>query len=61
MVSVKLSSNRKPFNWYVWNKGNKTKFHSRKIAIAYMQEIDGMLVNSSIRVNPGVIIHSIKN
>ena len=61
MTSILNSSSRKPFNWYVWNKGNKTKFHSRKIAIAYMQEIDGMLVNSSIRVNPGVIIHSIKN
>ena len=54
MTSVKLSSNRKPFNWYVYKDGSKDKFHNRKVAISYMQLIDGLLVNNSIRINPEV-------
>ena len=54
MTSVKLASNRKPFQWYVWSQTEKAKFHNRKVAISYMQLIDGLLVNNSIRINPEV-------
>ena len=50
---------RRQFNWYVWNNGKQSKFHSKKIAISYMQLTEGLLVNMNVRVNPEIITHKI--
>ena len=46
MTNILSCTDIKQFGWYVWKDGNKTKFYNRRIAIAYMQEIEGLLVKN---------------
>jgi len=59
MTSILNSAKRKPFNWYVWDNGKQSKFHSRKVALSYMLLTEGQLVNCKIKINPEVITHKI--